>query len=101
MSAPVTADATEQPIPPGGGMPGFTGTRRVPPPLNEGVKSYAPGSPEKVALKARLASMADERVDSPVIIGGREIRTGDRSTTVMPHDTGTCWRTGTVPRRTS
>ena len=67
-------------------LAGFSGTRRVPPPVNEPVKSYAPGSPEKAALKARLASMAKERVDIPIIIGGREIRTGDLAQAVMPHD---------------
>jgi 1-pyrroline-5-carboxylate dehydrogenase len=67
-------------------LAGFSGTRRVPPPVNEPVKSYAPGSPEKLALKARLASMAKERVDIPIIIGGKEIRTGDTAQSVMPHD---------------
>ena len=67
-------------------LSGFSGTRRVPPPLNEPVKSYAPGSPEKAALKTRLAEMAKERVDIPIIIGGKEIRTGDLSQSVMPHD---------------
>ena len=67
-------------------LAGFSGTRRVPPPVNEPVKSYAPGSPEKAALKARLASMARERVDIPIIIGGKEIRTGDLAQAVMPHD---------------
>jgi hypothetical protein len=33
---------------------GFNGNRRVPPPVNEPVKSYAPGSPERAALKDRL-----------------------------------------------
>ena len=64
----------------------FTGTRRVPPPVNEPVKSYAPGSPERAALKVRLATMAKERVDIPIIIGGKEIRTGDLGHAVMPHD---------------
>jgi 1-pyrroline-5-carboxylate dehydrogenase len=72
--------------PPSASLAGFSGTRRVPPPVNEPVKSYAPGSPEKQALKARLASMANERVDIPIIIGGDEIRTGDLATSVMPHD---------------
>ncbi|CAN5537550.1 L-glutamate gamma-semialdehyde dehydrogenase [soil metagenome] len=67
-------------------LSGFSGTRRVPPPLNEPVKSYAPGSPEKLALKTRLADMAGERIDIPIIIGGKEIRTGDLSQSVMPHD---------------
>ena len=64
----------------------FSGTRRVPPPVNEPVKSYAPGSPEKMGLKTRLASMAQERIDIPIIIGGKEIRTGDLAQAVMPHD---------------
>jgi 1-pyrroline-5-carboxylate dehydrogenase len=80
------ANAVDQPVPAGGGMPGFNGTRRVPAPVNEPVKSYAPGSPEKLALKARLKEMAGERVDIPVIVGGREIRTGDTAQSVMPHD---------------
>jgi 1-pyrroline-5-carboxylate dehydrogenase len=64
----------------------FAGVRRVPPPVNEPVKAYAPGSPEKAELKARLAAMAGERIDIPLIIGGAEVRTGDTATAVMPHD---------------
>ncbi len=64
----------------------FNGRRRVPPPVNEPIKSYAPGSPERASLKARLKSMAAETVDMPLIIGGKEIRTGDTATSVMPHD---------------
>jgi 1-pyrroline-5-carboxylate dehydrogenase len=64
----------------------FNGRRRVPPPVNEPFKSYAPGSPERLSLKARLKSMAAETVDMPLIIGGKEIRTGDTATSVMPHD---------------
>jgi 1-pyrroline-5-carboxylate dehydrogenase len=67
---------------------GFNGTRQVPPPVNEPVKVYAPGSPEKAALKARLDSMAGERIEVPLIIGGKEVTTGDRATAVMPHDHG-------------
>ena len=64
---------------------GFNGNRRVPQAVNEPVRSYAPGSPEKTALKARLASMASERIEIPVIIGGKEYRSGDLSQAVMPH----------------
>jgi 1-pyrroline-5-carboxylate dehydrogenase len=65
---------------------GFNGNRRVPTPVNEPVKQYAPGSPERASLKERLASMANERVDIPLIIAGKEVRTGDLAQTVMPHD---------------
>ncbi|MFL5611512.1 MAG: L-glutamate gamma-semialdehyde dehydrogenase [Gemmatimonadaceae bacterium] len=65
---------------------GFNGNRRVPQPVNESVKSYAPGSAERAALKDRLRSMANERIDIPLIIGGREIRTGELVDSVMPHN---------------
>jgi 1-pyrroline-5-carboxylate dehydrogenase len=64
----------------------FTGIRRVPSPVNEPVRSYAPGSPERAELKARLDKMAGERVDIPIIIGGREVRSGRTSQAVMPHN---------------
>ncbi len=64
----------------------FQGRRTVPAPINEPIKSYAPGSPERAELKARLDSMANERIDIPVIIGGREIRTGKIEQAVMPFD---------------
>jgi 1-pyrroline-5-carboxylate dehydrogenase len=67
---------------------GFNGTRRVPPPVNEPVRTYRTGSTERAELKARLTSMAGERVDIPIIIGGREIRTGDLGHAVMPHAHG-------------
>jgi 1-pyrroline-5-carboxylate dehydrogenase len=66
----------------------FSGIRKVLPAVNEPIKSYAPGSPEKASLKERLASMASEVVDIPLIIGGKEIRTGDLGTAVMPHKHG-------------
>ena len=65
---------------------GFNGTRRVPPPVNEPVKSYAPGSPERAELKERLETMQAERADIPAIIGGKEIRTGETAQSVMPHN---------------
>src|SRR6185437_11112290 len=68
-----------------GTMVGFNGIRRTPPPVNEPVKSYAPGSAERAELKARLASMASERADIPLVIDGREIRTGVTTNVVMPH----------------
>jgi 1-pyrroline-5-carboxylate dehydrogenase len=82
------ATSQPQPVPSMGGAPGFNGNRRVPRPINEPVRPYGPGSPEKKSLKARLKSMAGERIDIPVIIGGEEIRTGDTATAVMPHDHG-------------
>jgi 1-pyrroline-5-carboxylate dehydrogenase len=64
----------------------FGGGRRVPQPVNDPNRSYAPGSPERAELKTRLAKMAAETLDIPLVIGGREIRTGRTAKSVMPHD---------------
>ncbi|MEP7343887.1 MAG: L-glutamate gamma-semialdehyde dehydrogenase [Gemmatimonadaceae bacterium] len=68
------------------GLPGFNGIRRVPAAQAEPIKSYAPGSPEKAVLKERLNSMASERVEIPIIIGGKEYRSGELGHSVMPHN---------------
>src|SRR5262245_59008924 len=60
---------------------------RPPPARNEPVQSYGPGSPERASLEKRLAQMAAERIEIPVIIGGEDVKTGDRRPAVMPHDT--------------
>jgi 1-pyrroline-5-carboxylate dehydrogenase len=70
---------------PAAGLAGFSGNRRVPKPVNEPVRTHAPGSAERTELKARLVKMASERVEIPIIIGGKEIRTGDLGHSVMPH----------------
>jgi 1-pyrroline-5-carboxylate dehydrogenase len=59
-------------------------TRRAPVPVNEPIKSYAPGSAERAELKAALAAMAGERIEIPLIIGGEEVRTGKTHQSVMP-----------------
>ena len=55
-------------------------------PENEPVKSYAPGSSEKKALKSALAQLASEKWELPLIIGGKEVYTGNTGNVVMPHD---------------
>ena len=64
------------------------GVFHIPTPVNEPVKAYAPGSPERASIKARLASMAAEQIEVPLIINGEEIRTGRTVDMVMPHDHG-------------
>src|SRR6266540_5679238 len=64
----------------------FAGVRRVPEPVNEPNHTYAPGTPQRAELKARLKSMAAEKIEIPLIIGGREIHTGRIEHSVMPHD---------------
>ena len=55
-------------------------------PENEPVRTYAPGSQERELLKAKLAEMQNQVIDIPIIIGGKEIRTGDTEDIVMPHN---------------
>ncbi|MDQ8175415.1 MAG: L-glutamate gamma-semialdehyde dehydrogenase [Gemmatimonadota bacterium] len=68
-------------------MPTFSpsGVRQLPPTVNEPIRSYAPGTPERAALQARLAKMEQERPDIPVVVGGREIRTGATANATSPH----------------
>jgi 1-pyrroline-5-carboxylate dehydrogenase len=55
-----------------------------PPPVNEPVRDYAPGSADRAALKARLAEMSADRIDIPLVIGGQSIRTAHTQPVVMP-----------------
>jgi 1-pyrroline-5-carboxylate dehydrogenase len=87
-ATPDTAAATPSPDRAARPYAAFAGVRRVPRPVNDPSRSYAPGSPERTELKARLDSMAKEKIDIPLVIGGREIRTGRTEQTVMPHDHG-------------
>src|SRR3989442_2568705 len=61
---------------------------RVPIPLNEPVRSYATGTAERQALKQKIAAMSAEKIEIPLVIGGKEVRTGDTGTQVMPHRHG-------------
>jgi 1-pyrroline-5-carboxylate dehydrogenase len=55
-------------------------------PENEPVKSYAPGAPETACLRQALKQLSSEEWDIPLIIGGKEVRTGNTGKVVMPHD---------------
>ena len=58
---------------------------KVPTPINEPVKSYAPGSPERASLKAKLAELSATKTEMPLVIGGKDVRTGKLGHAVMPH----------------
>jgi 1-pyrroline-5-carboxylate dehydrogenase len=58
----------------------------VPVPINEPVKSYLPGSPERKEVKAVLAELNNKEVDIPMFIGGREVRSGVTAKISPPHD---------------
>ncbi len=59
-----------------------------PHPQNEPIKSYAPGSPERAELMAKLEEFKSQEIEIPLIIGGKEIFTGDIGKVVMPTDHG-------------
>jgi 1-pyrroline-5-carboxylate dehydrogenase len=60
----------------------------VPEPRNEPNLHYAPGSPEKQALKAKLAEQSSQEIEIPLVIGGREVRTGRIAEARLPHRHG-------------
>jgi len=64
------------------------GVFQVPEPKNEPIRGYAPGSPERASLKAKLDELANGEVEVPLVIGGEEVRTGNLGKMVMPHDHG-------------
>ena len=61
------------------------GAYRIPEPRNEPVLTYAPGTPERGALKARLAELGGRELEIPLVIGGREVRTGRLADARVPH----------------
>src|SRR5262245_12395949 len=63
----------------------LNGTVSPPPPVNEPVLSYAPGTPERSALSRALETISSEHVDVPLFIDGREVRTGATGEIRMPH----------------
>ena len=62
--------------------PGFF---KPPPPENEPVKAFAPGSPEREELKNRLRAMENERIEIPLVIGGKDVSPDATFEAVMPH----------------
>ncbi|HEV2590657.1 MAG TPA: L-glutamate gamma-semialdehyde dehydrogenase [Gaiellaceae bacterium] len=59
---------------------------RPPVPVNEPIHDYAPGAPERARLQLRVEQMRNERLDVPLVIGGKDIRTGTTKPAVMPHN---------------
>jgi 1-pyrroline-5-carboxylate dehydrogenase len=55
-------------------------------PLNEPIYSYAPGTAERVAITSKLKELREQRIEIPVIIGGKEVHTGLTAPCVIPHN---------------
>jgi 1-pyrroline-5-carboxylate dehydrogenase len=66
----------------------MSSTPNIPKPHNEPILSYAPGTPERGALQAKLKTVWENEIEIPVIVGGKEIRTGDTYQVVSPHNHG-------------
>lgn len=55
-------------------------------PKNEPILQYAKGSPERIAVEQELERLSNMQIEIPLIIGGKEIKTGRLGQVVMPHD---------------
>ena len=62
------------------------GVFRVPQPTNEPIKSYERGSPERHELKQKLAELPSAQIEVPLIIGGKEVKTGNLGEMRVPHN---------------
>jgi 1-pyrroline-5-carboxylate dehydrogenase len=62
------------------------GIFKLPDPVNEPVRNYEPGSPERASVERRLDDMSAHEVEIPLIIGGEDVRTGTTAQAVAPHD---------------
>ena len=54
--------------------------------VNEPIKDYLDGSPEKISLKQKISELKSKTIDIPIIINGQEIRTNDLGKCVIPHN---------------
>jgi 1-pyrroline-5-carboxylate dehydrogenase len=55
-------------------------------PANEPILEYKQGSPERIALEKELERQNQMQVEIPLIIGGKEVKTGNIGKVVSPHD---------------
>lgn len=54
-------------------------------PENERVLDYKPGSKEKAEIKNKLNELKSQKIEIPLIIGGKEVRTGNTGECIIPH----------------
>src|ERR1700742_1279455 len=60
---------------------------RVPPPINEPIRQYQPGSADRAALGAKIKELAGQRAELAMTIGGRSVMgSGDQVAVVQPHN---------------
>lgn len=64
----------------------YNAISNIPQAYNEPVNSYAKASPERARLQKRLSSLRKEQPDIPLVIGGKEVRSGDTAKCIEPHN---------------
>ncbi len=62
------------------------GNFRMAHPANEPIYSYGPGTPERAKLQAAITELKSKQIDIPLIIGGKEVRVGEKIKLTAPHD---------------
>ena len=62
------------------------GLFQVPEPVNEPIKNYAPGDADREALIQKYNELKNKMVEIPVVIGGKEIKTGNTGDCRLPHE---------------
>jgi 1-pyrroline-5-carboxylate dehydrogenase len=62
------------------------GIYKVPVAVNEPIKNYAPGSPERKELSAKLVELRAKEIDIPMYVGGKELRSENKIRLTPPHD---------------
>ena len=64
----------------------MNGTSNIPIPVNDPIRSYAPGTPERAALKAELKRLSGTVTEITSIVDGKAVRTGKTVDVVAPHN---------------
>jgi len=62
------------------------GIFKVPEPINERVRNYAPGTRERADLQDEIERLRSQELDIPMVIGGKEIRTDNKVSMHPPHE---------------
>lgn len=57
-------------------------------PQNEKILGYREGSPEKAEIKDKIKELKSQKIEIPLIIGGKEVYTGNTKECIIPHDKG-------------